>query len=149
MKRIKLILSVFAYSLLIYSCTYNNIYINRKVDNNEGKLFLKNFYSNIANKQFDSIDNMISDSLKKLAGVNGISHMVKYIYSKAGNYKSYVIDDYYVKCITGDVNETSYNYKLKVVYDRGVIDEIIGLGKHNGSKIKVNSYHANSDLLIH
>jgi hypothetical protein len=92
---------------------------------------------------------MVGDSLKQLAGTNGISKMVKFINNKVGNYKSYSIDDHYIRCVTGDDNQISYNYKLKVTYDKGLIDEIIGFKKQNGSKIKINSYHANSDLLIH
>jgi hypothetical protein len=134
---------------LLGSCTHNNVYINRLQDNVEGKVFLKKFYSNIENKNYEDVDQMVGDSLKQLAGTYGISNMVKYINSKVGNYKGYIIEDYYVRCITGSVNETSYNYKLKVMYDKGTIDEIIGFKKRNGSAITINSYHANSDLLIH
>lgn len=134
---------------LLGSCTYNNVYINRQQDNVEGKAFLKKFYSKIANKNYEDVDKMVGDSLKQLAGTNGISRMVKFINNKVGNYKGYIIEDYYIRCITGNVNETSYNYKLKVMYDKGTIDEIIGFNKRNGSAITINSYHANSDLLTH
>ena len=136
-------------TLLVCACTYNNVYINRQQDNSEGKVFLNQFYSNVASKNYKSIDNMVGDSLRQLAGANGISTMVKFINSKVGNYKGYNIDDYYIRCITGSSNEISYNYKLKVKYDKGIIDEIIGFKKRNGSVIKINSYHANSDLLLH
>jgi hypothetical protein len=135
--------------VLMYSCTFNNVYINRETDNNDGKAFLNQFYKKIANGNFQDVDSMVGDSLKQLAGTNGISKMVKFINNKVGNYKSYSIDDYYIRCVTGDNNQTSYNYKLKVAYDKGIIDEIIGFKKQNGSEIKINSYHANSDLLIH
>jgi hypothetical protein len=135
--------------ILIYSCTSNNIYINRESDNKEGKIFLNEFYKKIADTNFEAVDSMVGDSLKQLAGTNGISKMVKFINNKVGNYKSYTIDDHYIRCVTGDNNQISYNYKLKVTYDKGIIDEIIGFKKENGSEIKINSYHANSDLLIH
>ena len=143
------------YSVLITSmfltgaCTFNNVYLNREDDNSEGKVFLNKLYSNITNKNYEGVDEMVGDSLKQLAGSNGISKMMKFINSKVGNYKSYIIDDYYIRCVTGSNNETSYNYKLKVIYDKGTIDEIIGMRKQNGTGIKINSYHANSDLLVH
>ena len=97
---------------------------------------------------YKSIDNAVDDSLKKIAGVNGISKMVKFINIKIGRYKSYEIDDQYIVFPDGENGEISYNYKLRVVYDKGIIDEIIGFRKKNGSKMRINSYHANSDLLI-
>jgi len=143
----KLILLIIPF--LIYSCTSNNVYINRESDNNEGKIFLNKFYNKIADKNFEAVDSMVGDSLKQLAGTNGISEMAKFISNKVGYYKSYTIDDHYIRCVTGDNNQISYNYKLKITYDKGIIDEIIGFRKQNGSEIKINSYHANSDLLIH
>jgi hypothetical protein len=134
---------------LIGACTFNNVYINREEDNKEGKVFLNKFYSNVINENYKSVDGMVGDSLKQLAGANGISKLVKFINMKVGKCKSYTIDDHYIRCQTGSNNETSYNYKLKVTYDKGIIDEIIGFKKQNGSDIKINSYHANSDLLMH
>ena len=147
MKKVMLILM--SLILLTYACTNSNVYINRQQDNDEGKAFLNKFYSNVINKNYESVDGMVGDSLKQLAGTNGISKMVKFINSKVGNYKNYIIDDHYIRCVTGSDNQTSYNYKLKVTYDKGTIDEIIGFKKQNDSDIKINSYHANSDLLIH
>ncbi|WP_158798247.1 hypothetical protein [Pedobacter sp. L105] len=135
--------------IFIYSCTSNSVYINRESDNKQGKILLNKFYKKIANKKFETVDSMVGDSIKQLSGANGISKTVKFINNKVGNYKSYTIDDHYTRCVTGDNNQISYNYKLKVTYDKGIIDEIIGFKKQNGSEIKVNSYHANSDLLIH
>jgi hypothetical protein len=149
MKKVGLKSILIASILLTGGCTFNNVYINRKQDNNEGKALLNKFYSNVSSKNYKGVDDMVSDSLKQLAGTDGISKMSKFIESKVGNYKSYKIDDYYIRCVTGSANETSYNYKLKVTYDKGTIDEIIGFKKQNGSDIKINSYHANSDLLIH
>jgi uncharacterized protein (UPF0297 family) len=134
---------------LIQSCTSNNIYINREQDKREGKIFLDKLYANINNKNYNAIDGMVGDSLKHLAGPSAISDMVKFINKKVGNYKSYKIDDSYFRCVTGDNSEISFNYKLKVVYEKGIIDEIVGFKKNDGSAIKINSYHANSDLLIH
>ncbi len=130
------------------SCTYNNVYVNREEDNNNGKIFLNKFYANIADKNYEAVDGLVGDSLKQLAGANGVSKMLKLINNKVGNYKSYTIDDHYTQCITGSKNEISYNYKLKVTYDKGIVDEIIGFKKPNGGEVKLNSYHANSDLLI-
>lgn len=146
MKRVLLTLVAFA---LLYSCTYNNVYINRGKDNKEGEAFINKFYHNIANENFGEIDRMVSDSLIQMAGPDGISKMVKFINSKVGRYKSYIIDDHYIRCIAGSNNETSYNYKLNVTYDKGTVEEIIGLRKQNGTEIKMYSYHANSNLLIH
>lgn len=146
MRRLRL--SFFALILIGSSCTFNNVYINRAEDNKDGKAFLSKFYANIANKNFGGVDAMVGDSLKKLAGVNGISKMVKFINKKVGNYKSYSIDDYYIRCIRGSDNQISYNYKLKVIYDKGTVEEIVGFKKENGSTPKLNSYHANSDLLM-
>jgi len=134
---------------LVSSCTFTSSYLNRDDDNNDGKAFLHDFYNKIDSNNYAGIDAIVSDSLKQMAGVNGITKMVKFIALKAGKYKSYNIDDKYIKAVTGSINKTSYNYKLSVTYDKGVITEIIGMEKQNGSKIKLHSYHANSDLLIH
>ena len=147
----KKLMIAFLLSPVIYftvSCTFNAVYVNRPEDNSEGKVFLKRFYSNVKNEDYKQIDGMINDSLFQLYGRQGISTMIKFMHTKVGNYKSYVIDDYYIRRITGSSNMTYYNYKLKVKYDKGTIDEIIGFRKYNLSEIKINSYHANSDLLI-
>lgn len=149
MKKILFFAILVASIFLTGGCTFNNVYLNKEEDNSEGKVFLNKFYSNVTNKKYEKIDEMVNDSLSQLTGINGISKMVKFMHTKLGNYKSYVINDYYIRRITGSNNETSYNYKLKVTYDNGTIDEIIGLKKQNESEIKINSYHANSDLLIH
>jgi len=138
-----------AFCLIICNCRYDKIYINREQDNYDGKMFLNKFYSDVANKNYYAIDTLVGDSLKKMAGVDGISKMVKFINHKVGNYKKYIIDDFYIRNNIGTDKEISYNYKLKVIYDKGIVDEIIGLKKLNCLNIKINSYHANSDLLIH
>lgn len=134
--------------VILCSCTYNNIYINRAADNNDGQKVVKKIYDEIAAKSFEHLDTMMSDSLKKLAGPNAISKLAGYINKKVGNYKSYVLDDSYIRSIVGSDNNISYNYKLRVTYDKGVIQEIIGLSKINGSAIKITAYRANSDLLM-
>jgi hypothetical protein len=134
--------------LAIFSCTYHNVYINREEDNKEGTAFLNKFYNHIANKNLDSVDAIVSDSLKLMAGSNGISKMIAFINKKVGDYKGYKIEDHYIRRIIGSTNETSYNYKLKVTYERGAIDEIVGFIRKDKSTIKLNSYHANSDLLL-
>ncbi|MBB6129402.1 hypothetical protein [Mucilaginibacter lappiensis] len=133
----------------VTSCTFNNVAINQEADNKDGKAFLNEFYGKINTRDFEGAEVMIGDSLKKMAGDHGISKMLQFINTKVGNYKSYKIADLYIRSITGNVNETSYNYKLKVKYQKGTIDEIIGFKRQNGKSIKINSYHAYSDLLIH
>jgi hypothetical protein len=134
--------------ILINSCTFNNVTINHEADNKDGKVFLNEFYKKIGVKNFEAVDVMVGDSLKQLAGNNGVSKILQFINTKVGNYKSYKIADLYIRSITGNVNETSYNYKLKVTYQKGTIDEIIGFKRQNRGIIKINSYHAYSDLLI-
>ncbi|XHR97247.1 hypothetical protein ACFJIV_11685 [Mucilaginibacter sp. UC70_90] len=136
-------------SVTLVWCTFNNVRINMAEDNNDGKAFLNVYYSKIKAKDYKGVDNMLSDSLKRLAGNNGFSKLLKFINSKVSTYNSYKIEDYYVKRITGSMNEISYNYKLKVTYQKGTTEEIIGFKRLNGGVIKVNSYHAYSDLLIH
>ena len=136
---------------LIYlnaSCTFNNVNLNKKEDDIEGQKFLVHFYSKVAGRNYSDIDSLVSDSLKSLADTNGISKMVKFINNKVGNYKGYAIDDCYIIHVAGTEDEVSYNYKLKVRYDKGVIEEIIGFRSKDGLKLLINSYHANSDLLI-
>lgn len=136
-------------SIAFTQCTFNNVSINAAEDNVDGKAFLNIYYSKIKAKDYSSVENMLSDSLKRLARNNGFSKMLKYINSKVSTYDNYKVEDYYVRRITGSVNEISYNYKLKVTYQKGTTEEIIGFKKLNGGVIKVNSYHAYSDLLIH
>ena len=149
MKKLNLNLVFITIVLLVNSCTFTSSYLNREDDNNDGKAFLHDFYNKIDSNNYAGIDAMVSDSLKQMTGPNGISKLVKYITLRAGKYKSYSIDDKYIRAVTGSINETSYNYKLSVTYDKGVIEEIIGMEKQNGSKIKLRSYHAYSDLLMH
>ena len=144
----KLIPTLLLFVFFSTECTYNNVYINREDDNIEGKTYLKKIYQDIEAKNFDHLDAMVSDSLKQLAGPNGVSKLVVYINRKVGNYKSYIVVDRYIRAVTGSNNEISYNYKLKVTYDKGIIDEVIGFKKQNGSAIKIYTYHANSDLLM-
>lgn len=148
MKKLVLISTIGAL-FIITACTHNNVYINRKVDNDEGKMFLDKFYSRVADKDYSTISAMVSDSLKHLVGTDGLDKLLKFIYKKVGSYKSYNIDDFYIRTTIGSNNETTYHYKLKVAYEGGIVEEIIGFKKQAGSKIKINSYHANSDLLIH
>lgn len=83
------------------ACTYNNLYINKEEDNVEGKVFFKKFYTEIANKKFDHLDFVVSDSLKNWQGP---SKLVKYINHKAGNYKSYIIVDRYIRAVIAMLN---------------------------------------------
>ncbi len=146
---VKTTISILLVTILgVSACTFNSTYINREADNNEGKVFLKRFYANVAHNNYQGLDDMVGDSLRQLAGPHGLGELVKRINSKVGSYKGYTIDDQYIRCTTGGNNETSYNYKLKVTYEKGTVDEIIGFKKQNGSEIKLNSYHANSDLLM-
>src|SRR4051812_19263474 len=92
-----LILGIFV--LLIFGCTHHNIDINREEDNAAGKAFLNKFYENVANKKLNEIDGMVSDSLKQLAGPNGISKLVGFINKKVGNYKGYTIEDHYIRAV--------------------------------------------------
>ena len=70
-----------------------------------------------------------------------------------GKYKSYTIDDFYSRHVT-DNNHISYNYKLKVTYKRGIIEEIIGFTKLNVSEIKIHHimqiqiYYFNNHLFL-
>ena len=141
-------LTLMSLMLFMYACTYSGVYINRDNDDAEGRSVVRRFYADVAQKNYRGIDSLVSDSLKQLAGADGVNKIVKFINNKVGNYKSYEIVDRYIRRVTGSNNETSYNYKLKVTYDKGVIDEILGFRKQNGPEIKMNSYHANSDLLM-
>ncbi|MBB6499357.1 hypothetical protein [Pedobacter cryoconitis] len=140
------------YLILIVSltcaCTYNNVYLNREEDNNEGKVLLKKFYSNVINENYRGVDEMVGSSIKILGGPHVVRKLVKFINSKVGKCKGYTIEDRYIRRTTGSINETSYNYKLKVTYDKGTINEVIGFIKRDGSESKINAYQANSDLLM-
>jgi hypothetical protein len=145
----KLLLFVFLnISFAFISCTYHNIYINREQDNLEGKEFLKKFYSNIHDKNYMALDSMASDSLKHLSGPDALSKLVRLINKKVGEYKSYSIIDVYNRAIIGSNSVISFNYKLSVKYDSGTVEEIVGFGKHDDIEIKMNSYHANSNLFM-
>jgi len=133
---------------LASGCRYNNVYINREEDNNDGKKIVKEIYDNVASGNFNELDVLTSDSLKRLVGQNGVSKLAHYINKKVGKFKSYDINDFYIRSVVGSNNIISYNYKLKVVYEKGVIDEVIGLVKIADSPIRISAYRANSDLLI-
>ncbi|MBE9601125.1 hypothetical protein [Pedobacter sp. MC2016-24] len=123
--------------------------MNREEDNEKGKVLLTDFYTKISDGDFEKIDKIVSDSLKQIAGPDGLSKLLKSINNKIGRYKSYTIEDHYTRCFTGKKNETDYFYKLKVVYDKGITDEVIRFTKqNNGAEGKINSYHAYSDLLL-
>jgi hypothetical protein len=130
------------------SCTFHSQYINRKDDNLKGQSFLNRFYAAIAKNDYASLDAMTSDTLKKMSSPNAISKIVRFVHSKVGGFKKFEISDFYNKSLTGSSEETEFNYKLKVFYDNGMVDEIIAFKQSNGSPIKIYAYHANSDLLI-
>jgi hypothetical protein len=113
----------------------------------DGKAFLEAFYLEIDNQNFSKIDDMITDSLRQLAGKNGLSKLVKTINEKVGNYKGHSVDGYFFNGKIDDIGQLTYHYKLDVMYDKGDVVETFGL-KKTKSGIKLNSYHANSDLLI-
>lgn len=86
--------------------------------------------------------------MKKNVGPHAISGIARLIVKKVGKYKNYKIVDHYNQYITGSTNITSYNYRLKVTYDKGVIDEILGFKKDKGPEAGLYLYRANSDLLM-
>ena len=59
MKKIVFYLVLAITSILAIECTFNNVYINRETDNNDGKVMLNKFYNQIANKNFDATDPML------------------------------------------------------------------------------------------
>jgi len=132
----------------ISSCTFNRTYINSADDNREGEQFVNQFYSNVAGQKLMAIDSMVSDTLRKVAGPNGISKLVTLIHNKAGDYKTDSIADHYITRSSGSDNFTSYNYKIKVTYANGVVDEMIGMRKSDKGKVEMVAYHANSDILL-
>lgn len=135
-------------TVLLCSCNFNKVYINREEDRKEGQAFLDRFYDDIRTKNYARMDEIPTDSLKQLAGPNGISKLAKFINQKVGDYRGHSVDDAYIRRISGSRDETSYNFKLSVAYDRGTAQEIVGFKKENGSAIGLNSYRANSDLLM-
>lgn len=134
--------------LFTVSCTFTSTRINNEADNDDGKDFLGVFYYSIGNKNFNAVDTLVSDSLKKIAGADGVSKIVKFINKKAGAYKGYDIVDHYITHISGSINETGYNYKLIVSYEKGIVNELVTLRKEGYKPIRMIGYHAYSNLFI-
>lgn len=75
-------------NVLTSACTFNNVTINKEEDKRDGKLFSNKSYSNVNQKNYNNLDGMVGDSLKLLAGSDGVSKLTKFINSKVGNYKN-------------------------------------------------------------
>ena len=129
------------------ACTFNHVDINRHEDIQEGKQFLIGFYKNVKNERFDSLDLIASDTLKKVIGLNGISKIATTVNDKLGRFKEFTISDSYTQRLVGSSNETLYKYKLKIAYEKGIIDEVVGLKKDKKAVIQVISYNVYSNLL--
>ena len=143
-----LLLYIVAIGLTISACTFSRTYVDRADDIQEGKQVVNNFYNNISNNNYDALDLMTSGALVNTAGKNAVSKIVKLINRKVGNYKSYLIVDSNTTRTEGSNNKTIFRFKVKVAYQHGTVDEVIGLEKLDDLDIKVISYNAYSDLLI-
>ncbi|MEJ2904092.1 hypothetical protein WAE58_16725 [Pedobacter panaciterrae] len=143
-----LLLYIVAIGLTISACTFSRTYVDRADDTQEGKQVVNNFYNNISNNNYDALDLMTSGALVNTAGKNAVSKIVKLINRKVGNYKSYLIVDSNTTRTEGSNNKTIFRFKVKVAYQHGTVDEVIGLEKLDDLDIKVISYNAYSDLLI-
>ena len=149
MKKISIYALCFIGGLFFVSCTFNGVYLNRASDVSDGKVALNKLYNQIGQKNFNIADDMLSDSLKATGVSAGqLSKILKFVNSKVGDFKSYKIVDSLVKRVVGSINETSYSFKLKVTYQKGTVDEVVGFQKQNNSGIKLYGYHVNSDLLM-
>jgi len=129
------------------SCNFSNTYLNDPKDNEQGLNFLNQFYQKVKLKEKDQLDKLSSDTLKNLAGPNGLSKITTFIFEKLGNYRSYGIVDYKIARTTGTINRCIFNYKLKVVYENGTIDETISFKEEKDRSLKILSYNVYSDRL--
>lgn len=130
------------------ACNFTSTSLNRTQDLQEGKKFVDKFYNAIKAQNNKALDHMAADTLKKLIGPNGISKITTLVYNKAGNYKSYTVTDAATRNITGNYAQTQYKFKLKVVYEKGVVNEDLGFIKMGSGEARIFAYHAYSDLLM-
>ena len=130
------------------ACYFDNTYLDRPEDIQQGKKFVDSFYENVKNKDYKGLDLMASDTIKKVSGPDIDSKLTKFINSKAGDYVSYKIFSDNSKVIVGSDNISYYSFKVNVKYQKGVIAELLGLEKIGNSEIKIVTYRAYSDLLM-
>ncbi len=132
---------LFCIFLILSSCTLTTNYINRKEDIHDGKTKLFQFYNLVQSKNFDDLDNMVSDSLKKLTDSKTISRMAKTTFDKMGPYQDFVISNTFtVRRESGTSSETLYRFAIKAVYEKGSRNEEIDFIKNNNSAIKITTY---------
>jgi hypothetical protein len=140
---------IFLIIICTFSCTFSSTYVDRPEDIKEGKQFIDAFYKNLSQHNYNSLDLMASDTLTKIAGNNVISKLTKFVNGKVGDYVIHTVIDSNSKRVTGSNDVIYYNFKIKVNYKKGSVGEILSLEKFKGSDIKIISYHAYSDLLMH
>jgi len=148
LKKLKVGLFLLAMTTFITDCKSVKGNLDQQDDIAEGKVFVSRFYSAIKNKNFDGLDEMVSDTLKKIVGPKGISHIASTINSKVGDYRNYTITRSHTQQFKSSENEIVYNYMLQVTYEKGVIVEALNLKKTKQSAIKVIAYNVYSDLLV-
>ena len=130
------------------SCSFKKVRLNDPKDNQDGLNFVSKFYKAVSDHSFSEINKFRTDSLKKFTGENGLTSLLKTINIKAGSFQKFEEVAHYNMAIDDGKPVVLYNYKIKVTYDKGVVLETIGLRKADGKPILLNSYHANSDLLV-
>ena len=142
--------SVFLFSIILSlcNCTYHNVAIDDEKDKFKGVTFTKSFYKKLNNKDFNSINKLVSDTLLNMIGDTGIQKLTSYINFKLGK----LIEQNEIKVTTKRIEDTNitifYLVKVKVKYEKGIIDEVLGLKQLNNDEIKIISYNAYSDLLV-
>jgi hypothetical protein len=133
---------------LLAACNFSSTYLNRENDIEEGKKFVSTFYSTIKSQDANAINKMASDTLAKMMGPGGLNKLTTLINTKVGAYKSYTVTQSDTRAITGSFARTEYKFRLKVIYEKGPVDEELGFMKTGNGETKIYAYHTFSDLLM-
>jgi hypothetical protein len=142
---ITIIITIF---FLFQCCHFTPVYFNKEEDQIDGKVFLITFYNSIKTQNYNAIYKLTSDTLREVIGRDSLNKMYSRINFKIGAFRNYSITKFFIQRDEGRDTITTYSYKLKVTYEKGKVDEIIGLRKQNKDSIKIISYKVYSDLLI-
>ena len=131
--------------LVLSSCSYNQIDINKKIDQEEGRKFVANIYEKLMFYQ-DNESILASTS----HGKEKLDHILNNARVKMGTLISYDIKSVETKSVekNGLFKTVSYLIKIHVKYKNGESDEVFALIKQGDDKIFVNGYNIYSDLML-
>jgi hypothetical protein len=131
---------------LFCSCTFHTI--DDPQDIKEATVIVNDFYLCKKTRDINCIQQLMSDSLIKVIGVGNSKQLLDLIYNKFGEFQKIVIEEAHANKAVGKGSNIKYTFMIKAIYEKGKINETIGLEKFGEGKIKLASYMVDAPELL-